>query len=201
MRIVLIVVLGLLLGVAGAFALLPEARERVAQMFERVPVVGKAAVGGPFSLIDHNGKRVTDKDFRGRYMLVYFGYTFCPDVCPQGLQVISAALDKIGPKAKRVAPIFITVDPERDTLEYLKPYIESFHPSFVGLTGTSAEIGEVARAYRVYYKLQKEDATSTDYLVDHTSIVYLMDPDGAFVTHFSHATSVDAMAEKLQNIL
>src|SRR5690606_11015171 len=111
-----------------------------------VRTVGEALVGGPFALTDHTGERVTDQDFRGRYMLVYFGYTWCPDVCPTELQVISSALDELGDKAAQIRPIFITVDPERDTVAQMADYVANFHPSFVGLTGSSEEVAAVAKA-------------------------------------------------------
>ena len=112
---------------------------------------GVALVGGPFELVSHKGQPVTDKDFRGKYMLVSFGYTYCPDVCPTELQVISAALDELGDKARDIQPIFITIDPERDTVAALAQYMQSFHPSYIGLTGSPEAIAKAAKAYRVYY--------------------------------------------------
>lgn len=159
-------------------------------------VTGKALVGGPFSLSSHTGERVSDKDFRGRYMLVTFGYTYCPDVCPALLQVMSAALDELGEEATRIQPIFITVDPERDTVAHLKDYMAHFHPRFLGLTGTTEEIAAVAKAYRVYYA-RAGDKDGADYLMDHTSIVYLMGPDGEFVKHFTYGTDAEALAAGL----
>ena len=155
---------------------------------------GKALVGGPFTLTSQSGTRVSDSDFRGRYMLVAFGYTFCPDVCPAELQVMSAALDELGPKAERVQPLFITIDPERDTADVLKDYVPNFHADFIGLTGTASEIADVARAYRVYYAKAK-DSGATDYLMDHSSIIYLMGPDGSFVKHFPYGTDAKALAD------
>src|SRR5690349_22991539 len=118
----------------------------------RVVSTGQADVGGPFQLTDQAGKRVSDKDFRGRYMLIYFGYSFCPDVCPTTLAVMAQALEKLGGRAARVAPIFITIDPERDTPKVLDDYMKAFGPSFVGLTGSPAEIEGVEKKYRVYAK-------------------------------------------------
>lgn len=184
---------GLLLGVLLGLLLIPGALERVLPKGE-LRSIGVATVGGPFTLTDHRGKRVSDADFRGRYMLVFFGFTFCPDVCPTALQVSAAALDKLGPKAERVAPVFISVDPERDTPEAMARYVESFHPRLVGLTGSAEEIAAVAKSYRVYYRKAKDDKSAAGYTMDHSSIVYLMGPDGKFITHFTHTTSVDAMA-------
>jgi protein SCO1/2 len=155
---------------------------------------GKALIGGPFTLTEHTGRRVTEKDFKGRFMLVYFGYTYCPDVCPAELQVMSAALDELGKKAEKVTPVFITVDPERDTVEQMKSYVSNFHKSLVGLTGSLEDIRAAAKAFRIYYARSKDDST-TDYLMDHSSIVYLMSPEGEYLTHFAYGTGVDKMAK------
>ena len=175
---------GLILGALAGLLLIPGALERLIP--KGAVSIGNATVGGPFSLVDHTGRRVSNADFSGRFTLVFFGFTFCPDVCPTALQVTSAALEKLGPKAARVTPLFITVDPERDTPEQLKSYVGSFHPSLVGLTGTQAEIDAVAKAYRVYFKRVKDERSSAGYTMDHTSIIYLMGPDGRFLTHFTH---------------
>jgi protein SCO1/2 len=163
----------------------------------QVRTIGEALVGGPFTLTDHTGKRVTDDDFRGRYMLVYFGYTWCPDVCPTELQVISAALDHLGDEAGRIRPIFVTVDPERDTVAQMADYVANFHASMVGLTGSPEEIATVAKAYRVYYAKAKTEGSETDYTVDHGSLIYLMDPQGKFVTHFTYSTDPEKLAQGL----
>lgn len=197
-RIAALVLLSFLLGGLVAMAVLPGGRDR---LFSGLPSAGKALVGGPFSLIDHNGRAITDKDFRGRYMLVYFGFTYCPDVCPSGLQVIAAALQKLGSKAERIVPVFITIDPERDTPEQLREYVKSFDPRLVGLTGTPHDVDAAAKAYRVYYKKVQDEKSTAGYTFDHTSIIYLMDPQGAYVTHFTHATSVDALADRLAKVL
>ena len=157
---------------------------------------GKALVGGAFTLTDHTGKRVTEKDFLGKYMLVYFGYTYCPDVCPGELQVVAAALDELGAQADQIQPVFITVDPERDTVAQMASYVPSFHDRLVGLTGSSEEIAAAAKAYRVYYA-KVDDPDSTEYLMDHSSIVYLMNPSGEYVAHFPYGTKPKDMATKL----
>jgi protein SCO1/2 len=131
-------------------------------------------------------------------MLVYFGFTFCPDVCPTALQVMAAALEKLAPKqADQVVPVLISVDPERDTPAQLGMYVKSFHPRLVGLTGSEAEIEAVTKAYRVYVKKVPDPKSSAGYTMDHSSIIYLMGPDGRYRTHFTHATNPDAMAERL----
>ncbi|MCB1433238.1 MAG: SCO family protein [Alphaproteobacteria bacterium] len=155
---------------------------------------GEALVGGPFTLVDQTGKSITDKDFRGKYMLIFFGYTYCPDVCPTELQVMMAAIDTLGPRAAEVQPIFITIDPDRDTPEVMQSYVENFGPSLVGLTGTAEQIAQVAKAYRVYYAKSGNTKTQ-DYLMDHSSIIYLMGPDGLFVKHFTYTTDAAALAE------
>jgi protein SCO1/2 len=165
---------------------------------EPPPVVasGTADVGGPFTLTAHTGGRVSEEAFRGKYMLVAFGFTHCPDLCPAELQVMSAALDAMGPEADRIQPVFITIDPERDTAARLSEYVAHFHPRLIGLTGSKDEIAAVAKSYHVWY--EKVDGTDTsDYLMDHTSITYLMDPDGEFVKHFSFGTSAKALSEAL----
>ena len=156
-------------------------------------------IGGPFSLIDQNGTHRTEKDFSGKYMLVFFGYTFCPDVCPTTLSVISAALDKVGPDAEKIVPIFISVDPKRDRPEVLKPYLAAFGPRFVGLTGTDQEVADAAKAYRVYYQAHAEEGEN--YAVDHSGVVYLMSPSGQFLANYSLETSPDAMAADLKKHL
>lgn len=162
---------------------------------------GKPLIGGPFSLVDHTGRRVTEKDFAGRYLLIYFGYTYCPDVCPAELQVMTAVLEKLGPLAERITPIFITIDPERDTVKQMASYVTNFHPRLVGLTGTSEEIRAVAKAYRVYYAKAKDGSSDADYLMDHSSFVYLMDPRGEYVTHFPYGLGSDKMAAQIREHL
>lgn len=162
---------------------------------------GTALVGGPFTLTDQDGKRVTDQDFRGKYMLIFFGFTFCPDVCPSELQVMSAALDQMGSEADKIQPIFITIDPARDTPEAMKVYVSNFHPRLIGLTGSEADIAAVAKAYRVYYAKAKGMENQSDYLMDHSTILYLMGPDGKFVKHFTYGTEAKGLAEALRQAI
>jgi protein SCO1/2 len=152
-----------------------------------------AAIGGPFTLTDQHGKTRSDAEFRGKLMLIYFGYTYCPDVCPTELQTMAAALDRLGAEAEAVQPIFITVDPERDTPEQLAGYVENFHPRLLGLTGTPEQIAAAARAYRVYFAKAKQ-GEGEPYLMDHSSIVYLMGSDGHYLGHFGPETSAEEMA-------
>jgi cytochrome oxidase Cu insertion factor (SCO1/SenC/PrrC family) len=167
-------------------------------LVRRVQTIAAPTIGGPFNLVDDTGRPRSDAEFRGKFMLIYFGYTHCPDACPTALQDMADALAKLGPAAAEIAPIFITVDPERDTVQYLKGYAEQFDPHFVALTGSQEQVAAAAKAYRVYYRKASDQ---TDYLVDHTSIVYLMDRDGKFLTHFTHETSPDQMAAALRKYL
>lgn len=200
LRLLLYVIVGLMVGAVVALATFPAARERLLPS-AGVKVMGQALVGGPFTLTDHTGKRVTDQNFRGRYMLVFFGFTFCPDVCPSTLQVVSAALDKLGPKADRFVPIFITVDPARDGPKELATYVESFSSRLVGLTGAPEEIEAVAKAYRVYFRKTDDPKSTAGYTIDHTSLIYVMGPDGSYRTHFAHTTNADVLAERLAKLL
>ncbi len=167
----------------------------------RVQTSGKALVGGPFKLIDQSGKDVTDRDFRGRHMLVFFGFTHCPDICPAELQVMSAALDQLGDEAHKVVPIFITLDPERDTQAAIADYVKHFGSNFVGLTGSPEAVAAAAKAYRVAYAKVEIQGAADGYTVDHSALVYLMDTDGEYVTHFVYGTSADKMAETLARYL
>ena len=165
----------------------------------RVVTTGQADVGGPFRLTGQDGKSVTDQDFRGRYMLIYFGYSFCPDVCPTTLSVMAQALEKIGGRSRQVAPIFITIDPERDTPKVLDDYMKAFGPSFVGLTGSVDEIKAVEKKYRVY--AVKKPLEGGNYGMDHSSVIYLMGPDGKLVSFYDEAISPDDLAKELKQKL
>ena len=158
-----------------------------------------AAVGGPFKLIDQNGKAVSDQDLKGRPFLVFFGFTHCPDVCPTTLFDVSEMLRALGPDADRTRALFITVDPERDTPAVMKDYLSSFDPHLSGLTGDSAAIATVAKAYRVYYK--KVPLDGGEYTMDHTAIVYLMDKEGRFVSPFSLKRGTEAAVADLRRYL
>ena len=159
---------------------------------------GTALVGGPFEATNQDGKRVSDKDFLGKHTLYYFGYTFCPDVCPAELQVISAALGDIEGASEKFNLAFVTIDPVRDTPEIMKQYVAHFWPGTIGLTGSAEDIRKIASVYRVYYsKPDGENADKDSYLMDHSSIIYLMGPDGKFVRHFPFGTSADDIKKAL----
>lgn len=159
---------------------------------------GVALVGGPFTLTDQDGRQVTEKTFLGKYMLVFFGFTFCPDICPTELQVMSAALDQLGPDGAAIQPVFITIDPERDTPEVMKAYVSNFGPRMMGLTGTPEQIAAAAKAFRVYYAKVKNSNSAADYVMDHSTIIYLMGPDGRFVKHMTYTTDAAKLAADLK---
>jgi protein SCO1/2 len=164
-----------------------------------LPSAGASAIGGPFSLLDQDGRTVTDQDLRGRPFLVFFGFTHCPDVCPTALFEISEVLGKLGSDAQRVSALFVTVDPERDTPAQMKDYLSSFNPRLVGLTGDPVAIAAVAKEYRVYVK--KVPLDHGDYTMDHTALVYLMDKDGRFVAPFNLKRSTEDAAADLRRYL
>ena len=158
-------------------------------------------VGGRFTLTDHNGKRVSDGDFRGKAMVVFFGFTNCPDICPIGLARIAEMMDALGPRAADVQPIFVTVDPGRDTSAVMKSYVEHFSDRIIGLTGTPEQIAAIAKAYRVYFKIHGDPTTNPNYTVDHSGFVYVMDRSGRFVGTFNPDSQVDAAVKLIQRAL
>ena len=163
------------------------------------PIAMPSAVGGPFNLVDQNSKPITDKDMNGHPFLVFFGFTHCPDVCPTTLFDVSEIFRALGPEAKDVRALFITVDPERDTPAVLKDYLSSFDPRVIGVTGDSTAIAAVEKAYRVYAK--KVPLDGGGYTMDHTAIVYLMGKDGRFVTPFNMKRRPNEAAEDLKRYL
>lgn len=198
-RTIAIVVAGLIAGGALALTMLrpPQTPERVAD----VQTTGKALIGGPFALTDQSGRRVTEKDFLGKVMVVFFGFTNCPDICPSGLQVLSTALDKLGPKADLITPVFITFDAKRDTPEKLALYLKSFHPKIVGLTGSEEDVAAAAKTFKVYYQKTPDEKNPDDYSYDHASLFYVMGKDGAFVAPIAEINDPAAVAAALEKIL
>jgi protein SCO1/2 len=162
-----------------------------------VAVAGGISIGGPFNLIDHNGHPVTDAAYRGRWMLVFFGYTNCPEDCPLTLQKMATALNTLGPLADRIAPLFITVDPAHDTPERLAGYLANFGSRIIGLTGNSDQIAAVAKAYRVYYSPAEHEQSGAD-LVNHSTVLYLMNPSGKLDALLRPDTDVDQLAAALR---
>ncbi len=206
-RAIVVFLVGLLVLLGGAAAyLLTEPATSVTRLPSQAgqTASGTATVGGAFELVDQSGETRTQADFAGRHMLVYFGYTYCPDVCPTSLSLMSQGLDLLetetGSLEERVVPIFVTVDPARDDVEAMAAYAEHFHPRLVALTGSDAQIAAAAKAYRVYYR-RAEDPSASEYLMDHSSFIYLMGPDGTYVSHFAHNASPEEIAEGLKGFL
>jgi cytochrome oxidase Cu insertion factor (SCO1/SenC/PrrC family) len=161
----------------------------------------RPTIGGPFTLTDENGQTVTQDTYKGKPTLIYFGFTYCPDVCPTSLLLMETALEKLGPDGpKKANGLLITVDPERDTPKLLKDYVSNFSPTFHGLTGTPEQISAVAKAFRVYYQ-KAPSKTGGPYLMDHSSIIYLLDRNGRFVTHFTHEAKAEAIAAAVAKLL
>lgn len=170
---------------------LKEEKE-IAKEKERTKSIGMASIGGPFELVDTNGKTVTDKDILGKWVLLYFGFCHCPDICPDQLEKMTEIVSRINnmPGLPDIQPIFITVDPYRDTTEHIKEYIKDFHPSMIGLTGTEEQVKKVCKAYRVYYSSGPKDEDE-DYIVDHTIIMYLLTPEGNFTEYFGQNRTIE----------
>jgi len=169
-----------------------------AQMMEDL-MYGRGSVGGPFTLTDQTGRQRRDTEFRGKLMIVYFGYTYCPDVCPTDLMAITQALDALGPAAESVQPVFITVDPERDT-KVLADYVAAFHHSFVGLTGSPEEIRAVANSYKAFYA-KVPDERGGGYSIDHAGVIYLMGRNGEYLGFMPPQTNPDRLTEVLRKNL
>jgi protein SCO1 len=161
--------------------------------------VSPSAVGGPFTLTDQDGRTVTETDFKGKPFLVFFGFTHCPDICPAALFDMSETFRRLGPDAEKVSALFISVDPERDTPEKLKDYLQSFHPRISALTGTQEQIEAVTKAYKAYAK--KVPLDGGEYTVDHSAVVYLMDREGRFVAPFNLKRPADESAKDLRRYL
>lgn len=190
----------LLIGVGAVLLLVGAAA--AALLTELAPpraVAPAVAIGGPFTLTNGAGGTVTDRTYRGKWLLVYFGYTFCPDACPTTLNTISTALDQLGPLADRLQPLFITVDPRRDTPKVMADYVKAFNPRLVGLTGSADQIAAVAKEYHVYVSAHTQDGPN--YLVDHSSFIYVMDPEGRFVTTLPGSAPSAQLAERLKQLV
>jgi cytochrome oxidase Cu insertion factor (SCO1/SenC/PrrC family) len=173
-----------------------EHTQRSATELMDVLMWGTEPIGGPFTLVDHMGKTRADTDFRGKFLLVYFGFTFCPDICPTDLQAISSAIDQLGPAGDVVQPLFITVDPKRDTSSHLSKYVSMFHPRLIGLTGDTHQIRQAADAYKVYFATVSDGAEMT---IDHSSFVYLLDHNGQYLGFFPPSTSVEQFVQVVRN--
>jgi cytochrome oxidase Cu insertion factor (SCO1/SenC/PrrC family) len=190
--------LSFLLGALVALLVLPGAREI---LLSRTDVPDRAAVGGPFTLTDHTGRLVTERDFHGRYLLLTFSYTRSPDVGPAQLQLMAAVLGRLRNRAELVVPVLVTLDPARDTPADLAGYIARFHPRIVGLTGSEDEIAAMARAWHLPFERRPMGAQNGDYEIAHPALIYLMGPDGTYVAHFGPATGVEAMAARIGGLI
>jgi cytochrome oxidase Cu insertion factor (SCO1/SenC/PrrC family) len=188
---------GIVVAAAGGWLLWPQETERSSAELMDAVMWGKEPVGGPFALIDHTGTPRTDADFRGKVLLIYFGFTYCTDICPTDLQAIATALDKLGPTGTAVQPLFITIDPEKDTPEQLKAHVALFHPRLVGLTGEPKEIRKAGRAYKVY-AAKTEPTRRSERDFDHSGFVYMVDADGKYVGFFPPGTSADMMVQAIR---
>ena len=184
---------------AATFLLPATAAERSAAELMDVLMWNREPVGGPFALVDHTGAPRTDADFQSKLMLVYFGFTYCPDVCPTDLQAMALAVEGLGPTGEAVQPIFVTLDPERDTPEHLAAYVPLFHPRLVGLTGTPEAIRRAAAAYKVFY--DRVQTTKGEYTIDHSGFVYLVGPGGSYLGFFPPGTPSDRMIEVIRTYL
>ncbi|MGH1484256.1 MAG: SCO family protein [Geminicoccales bacterium] len=160
-----------------------------------------ALIKSNFDLVDHTGSSVTDEDFKGRWQLVFFGFTFCPDICPTTLNTVTAVMESLAEGGDEIAPLFITVDPERDTPEVLAYYVANFDSRIIGLTGSPEQVAAAAKAMRVYYSKAENADAPDDYSMDHSAFLYLMGPDGEYVTHFSHQDDVETIVAGIQENL
>jgi protein SCO1/2 len=189
LRLVPLVLAGLALG--GLLVWITIRHDR--QMAATGPAgVGTEAgrIGGPFTLTDHHGHLVTEKDYAGRMLLIFFGYTYCPDICPTEVQTMAEVMDALSPDEQaKVQPLFITIDPERDQQQVVADYVALFHPLIVGLTGAPAQVAAVAKAYRVYYARSGGEADGTGYMMDHSAYLYLMAPDGGLLALYPRGTT------------
>lgn len=192
----LILVMAALAGLilAAAAAMITRPAVHTAQEPEGLIAVTGDAFGGPFTLTDHTGKTVTDKDFTGKYRLIYFGFTFCPAICPTELSKITAALKAMGPEGEKILPVFVTVDPERDTAEKMKSYVSLFHPRLVGLTGTPEQIKAMLKEYKIYAN-KVQDPQMSEYTMDHSSFIYFMAPDDRLLRIFKVDDTADDIAQ------
>lgn len=200
MRLIRIIILSIVAFIIGAGWAFWDIRNNPGASIDKgsrsVPVAG-VKIGGPFTLTDHNGKVVTDQDYAGSYKLIYFGFTFCPSICPTELQKMTKAMNALGEQSKAVQPLFITIDPERDTVDVMKDYISLFGSRFVGLTGTTDQIGDVLKSYRVFAQ-KAQDPSMDEYTMDHSSFIYFMSPEGDLLAIYRVQDSADTIADDIR---
>lgn len=207
---VYVAVIGLILGIGFSYFALRSPKKsvetEVATVFDESVVVdtqeSSAIIGGRFQLIDHHGVPRTDGDFAGKFLVVYFGYTFCPDICPTGLRSLTQALNTMThEELTKIQPLFITIDPGRDTTSELQQFVSQYHPSLIALTGAERDIEKVAQDYKVYYQAHKNHQRGENYLVDHSSVFYIMSPTGAYCGHFTHVSSPKDMVQAIRRAM
>lgn len=161
---------------------------------------GTAMIGGAFAATDHNGQPFTEKNLQGHYSLIYFGFTHCPDICPASLLVVAGALEHLPEKmAAQILPVFVSVDPERDTPEVMRNYVQNFYPRMIGVTGSKEQIDSIAKAYKVYYNKVPVEGSASEYAVDHSGFLYLMGINGEYITHFPHNVTEQVLADALRS--
>ncbi len=198
-RLVAGLLLSSFLGFAGLSRAEDVGQPSAAELMDAL-MWGREPIGGPFELIDHTGRRRTDADFRGKLLLIYFGYTYCPDICPTDLQAISSAVDLLGTAGEMVQPLFVTIDPARDTPEHLASYVPLFHPRLIGLTGNSEHVRRAALAYKVYYA-KVDGSDGANYAMDHTGFIYLVDQSGTYLGFLPPGTSAERLVEVIRPLL
>ena len=191
------IVAGFLL--AGILVLVKKSQMGMGSSSVLHPVTADA-FGGPFTLTDHTGKKVTEKNFQRKYRLIYFGFTYCPAICPTELAKITSALNMVGDNGRNIQPLFITIDPERDNVDSMGKYVSLFHPSLIGLTGTPEEIKAAAKAYKIYYAKVQDDSMS-DYTMDHSSFIYFIAPDDRLLQIFRMEDDATQMADAINRWL
>jgi len=196
-RIVAVIIL-VAAAVIGITAIIVSQSRQEASVTGALGVSTAVPIGGPFQMADHTGRAVDQTLLQGRYSLIYFGYTFCPDVCPTELQDMSVALDLVGQGSDKVTPIFVTVDPGRDGQSQMADYVEAFHPRMIGLRGTEAQTTVMAKAFRVYYAPVDKKEGEDYYLMDHSNFIYLMGPDGQNIAIFNGDVAPEVMAQGIR---
>ncbi len=203
-QITMLALLGFFLGTASAWHQVSKEQDAGYQVAQIEPAAGTSLmgseIGGPFTLIDHEGRQVTERNYEGSYKLIFFGFTYCPDVCPVELRKMAEAMKEMGPVAANIQPIFITTDPARDTPETMKQYVKMFHPRLVGLTGSPDELKKVRDEYKVY-AAKVEDPKLSDYTMNHSSYMFLMGPDNEPLALFTTQDSPADIAQDVQNII
>jgi len=190
------IIILVLAAVIGAAALVFTYTNQQSRVADGLGISTAVPVGGPFEMTDHTGRRVTDELLKGGYSLIYFGYTFCPDVCPTELQDLSVAINLAGEAGEKVTPVFVTIDPKRDGQQEIADYVSAFHPRMIGLRGSEADTTQIAKAYRVYYRPVNEG--DEYYLMDHSNFIYLMGPDGQNIAIFNGEVDPQVIARGIQ---